>query len=82
VILSVSKMAALTEDSMPWLWQLVTGLSPQRLSFNPRLYCARFVVDEVATVQVFLRVLQFSPSVPFCGCSTLIHLSLADAVYL
>jgi len=54
IFFSVSKIPALTEDSMPWLWQLVAGLSPQRLRFNPRLYRARFVVDKVALVQVSL----------------------------
>jgi len=48
------KKPALTEDSMPWLSELVTGLSPQRLRFNPRLFRARFVVDEVALVQISL----------------------------
>jgi hypothetical protein len=39
---------------------LVAGLSPRRLGFDPGPFRVRFVVDEVAIGQGFLRVLRFS----------------------
>jgi hypothetical protein len=48
-------------EAIPWLRQLVTSLSLQRLRFHPRLPYVGFVVDKVALEQVFLQLLQFSP---------------------
>jgi len=39
-----------------WLSRLVAGLLPWRRRFDPRPVHVGFVVDKVATVQVFLRV--------------------------
>jgi hypothetical protein len=43
------------------LRQIGAGFLPQRSGFNPGSLQVRFVVDEVALEQVFLRVLRFSP---------------------
>jgi hypothetical protein len=44
----------------PWLRLLVAGLSPRRSNFSPWSIHVGFV-NKVALVQVFLRVLLFSP---------------------
>jgi hypothetical protein len=41
-------------EAMPWLRQLVAGLSPQRPGFVPESVHMGFVLDEVALGQVFL----------------------------
>jgi hypothetical protein len=64
---------------MPWLKRLFAGLSPQRPRFTPASVHVGFVVDKVATLQVSLRVLRFSLSVPFLLCSILIYLGLVGA---
>jgi hypothetical protein len=46
--------------AVPWPEQLVTGLSLQRLGFEPGSVHMGFA-DEVALGQIFLRVLQFYP---------------------
>jgi small ligand-binding sensory domain FIST len=43
---------------VPWLRQLVAGLSPRRTSFAPRSVSVELVVDEVALGQVSVRVLR------------------------
>ena len=48
-------------SSLPWLRQLVTGLSQWRSMFNPGPVHVRFLMDQVALGQDFLPVLQFSP---------------------
>jgi hypothetical protein len=48
--------------AMPWLKQLVAGLSPRRPGFATGSIHVGFVVDKVALAQVFLRVLQFCPA--------------------
>jgi len=45
---------------MPWLRQLVAGLSPQRLRFNPSLVHLGFGVDKVTLELMFLQALWFS----------------------
>jgi hypothetical protein len=47
--------------AVPWLWRLVTGLSPPQRRFAPGSVHVWYVVDEVALGQVSLRVLRFSP---------------------
>jgi hypothetical protein len=47
--------------AVPWLRQLVTGLSPRGPGFAPGSIRVGFMVDKVALRQVFLRVLRFSP---------------------
>ena len=47
--------------AVPWLRPLVSGQSLRRPGLYPRSVHVRFVVDEVALRQVFLRVLLFSP---------------------
>jgi hypothetical protein len=47
--------------ALPWLRSLVAGLSPRRPGFAPGSILMVFVVEKVALVQVFLRVLRFSP---------------------
>jgi len=42
---------------MPYLKQLVAGLSLQTSRFNPRLVYMGFMVDKVALGEVFSRVL-------------------------
>jgi hypothetical protein len=44
---------------MPWLRQLVSGVSPQRPGFDPRPMHVGYV-DYVALTQVSLQVLPFS----------------------
>jgi hypothetical protein len=52
-----------------WLRRLVAGLSPRRHGFAPGSAHVAFVVDKVAMVQVFLRVLRFPLSLSFHrGC--------------
>jgi hypothetical protein len=46
---------------MPWLRQLVAGLSPQRPKFAPRSIHMGFVEDRVALGQGFLLVIWFFP---------------------
>jgi hypothetical protein len=46
--------------AMPWLRQLVIGLSPQQPKFMPSSVDVRFVVDRVALEEIFLRILHFS----------------------
>lgn len=41
--------------------RLVTGLSPRRPGFNPGPIHFGFVINKLASVQVFLQVLQLSP---------------------
>jgi hypothetical protein len=48
-------------QALPWLSQLVAGLSPRRPGLNPGSVNVGFVVDKVALRQVFHRVLRFSP---------------------
>jgi hypothetical protein len=48
-----------------WRRRLVAGLSRWRSGFNSRLVLLRSLVDEVAVVQVFIRVLRFPLSVSF-----------------
>jgi hypothetical protein len=48
-------------NAVPWLRGLVPDVLPQRPGFNPGSVLVGFVVDKVALVQVFLRVLRFSP---------------------
>jgi hypothetical protein len=48
--------------AVPWLRQLVTGLSPRIHRFTLGSVHAGFVVDKVALGQVSLRVLRFSPA--------------------
>jgi hypothetical protein len=45
--------------AMPWLTQLVTGLSPRRPGFDPRSVHVGFVVDKVALGQVFSEYFGF-----------------------
>jgi hypothetical protein len=47
--------------AVPWLRQLVAGLSPRRPGFDPGSFNVGFVVDRLALGQVFPRVLRFSP---------------------
>jgi hypothetical protein len=47
-------------SGVPWLRQLVAGLSPQRPTFNPRLVLLGFLVGKVTLEQVFLQALWFS----------------------
>jgi hypothetical protein len=47
--------------AVPWLRQLVAGLSPRRPGLDPGSVHVGFVVDKVTLGQVFLRVLRFSP---------------------
>jgi hypothetical protein len=47
--------------TVPWLRRLVSGLPPRRPGFDPGSVHVGFVVDKVALVQVFPRVLRFSP---------------------
>jgi hypothetical protein len=39
--------------AVPWLRQLVTGLSPRRSGFDPQSVYVGFVVDKVVLGQVF-----------------------------
>ena len=48
-------------QTVPWVGQLIAGLSPPELVFDPRSVDVGFVVDNVALGQVSLQVLQFSP---------------------
>jgi hypothetical protein len=57
-----------------WLRQFVTGLSPQRLRFNPRLVCVVFVVDEVHWSRCISEYLCFPLSGSFYHCSILIFI--------
>jgi hypothetical protein len=57
----VKNTCNISSKAMPWLRQLVSGLSPQRPMFVPRSLHVRFVVDRVALGQVFLQVFWFSP---------------------
>jgi hypothetical protein len=57
-------------QAVPWLRQLVTGLSPRRPGFNPGSVHVGFVVDKVALGQGFPQVLQFPLSISFHQCST------------
>jgi hypothetical protein len=49
--------------AVPWLKQLVTGLSPQRPEFDLRLVHVVFVVDKVALGQVFSKYVSFPVSI-------------------
>jgi hypothetical protein len=57
---------------MPWLRWLGAGSSPRNPGFNRRAVDVVFVVDGVASVQLFHAVLQFPLSVSSCLCSTLV----------
>jgi hypothetical protein len=46
---------------MPWLRQLIVGLSPWKPRFTPRSVHVGFVIDKVTLGCVFLQVFQFSP---------------------
>jgi hypothetical protein len=46
---------------MPWLRQLVVGLSPRRPGFTPGSIHVGIVVDKVTLGQVVLQVLRLSP---------------------
>jgi hypothetical protein len=58
--------------ALPWLGQLVTGLSSQRSGYDP-LPVMAFRVDEVALRKVFCRVVEFTPSLSFNQCSVLCY---------
>ena len=45
---------------VPWVGQLVACLSPQRPQLDLREVHVRYVVDKVALIQAFLRILWFS----------------------
>jgi hypothetical protein len=47
--------------AVPWLRELVAGLSSQRPGFNPGSVYVGFVVEKMALGQVFPLVLRFSP---------------------
>jgi hypothetical protein len=47
--------------AVPWLMQLIAGLSKRRPGFVHRSARVGFVEDKVALRQVFLRVLRSSP---------------------
>jgi hypothetical protein len=49
------------QKAVPWLRQLVAGLSPRRPGFDHGSVHVRFVVDKVALGQAFPRVFRFSP---------------------
>ena len=51
-------------DAVPWLRQLVAGLSPHRLGFDPWSFHARSVVDKVALGQFFSEYFGLFLSVP------------------
>jgi hypothetical protein len=60
--------------AVPWLKKFGLGFSPWSLGFDPRRFIVRFVVDEVALRQVFLRVYSGLPCYSsFHHCSILIH---------
>jgi hypothetical protein len=44
-----------------WIRRLVADLSPLRPWFSPELVHVRFVVDQVAPGQVFLRIFRSHP---------------------
>jgi hypothetical protein len=48
--------------SRPCLRRLITGLSSKSPQFDPRSVCVRFVVEELALRQVFLKVLPSYPN--------------------
>jgi hypothetical protein len=50
-----------TGGAVPWLRQLVAGLSPRSPGFVTGSIHVGFVVEKVALGQVSLRVLRFSP---------------------
>lgn len=47
--------------AMPWLRQLVTGLSSQRSGYDPLPVHVAFRVDELVLGKVFCRVVEFIP---------------------
>jgi hypothetical protein len=47
--------------AMPWPRQVITGLSPQRSGFSPRVVHVAFVVAKVALGKAFVPVFQFPP---------------------
>jgi hypothetical protein len=57
---------------MPWLSRSVSGLCLRRPGFDFRSIRVRFALDEVAPVQVLLRVLLFPLSMSLHQCSTLV----------
>jgi len=63
---------ALSLRPPPWLRRSVSGLCLRRPGFDLRSVRVRFAVDEVAPVQVLLRVLLFPLSISFYQCSTLV----------
>jgi len=65
---------------MPWLRQLVSGISPQRPGFDPRPMHVGYM-DYVDLTQASLLVLQFSPFGINSKFSTLIiHSSTINAI--
>jgi hypothetical protein len=55
------KTVTLKHKAVPWLRQLVAGLSLRKPGFDPGSVYVGFVVDKVALGQVFPRVVRFSP---------------------
>jgi hypothetical protein len=51
---SVSMVYQSSERTVPWVSQLVTGLSVWRPGFHPRPAHVRFVLNKVALGQIFL----------------------------
>jgi len=49
------------QKSAPCFWRLLAGLSQRKTGFYPSQVHVGFVVDEVTTGQVFLRVLLLYP---------------------
>jgi len=62
--------------SLPWLRRSVSGLSPRRPGFDPRLVHVRFVVHGVAVRQVYLQVPRSASPVSFHQYSIFIRQSL------
>jgi hypothetical protein len=64
--------------AIPWLRQLIAGLSLSRPKFDPRPVHVRFVVGKVALGQVFLQVYGFPLSVSFHHCSIHIFILISQ----
>ena len=63
--LNIMEILHLKSKALPWLRGSVIGLSQRMFGFYPRSFRVGFMVDRMAVGQVFLRLLQFSLSVPF-----------------
>jgi hypothetical protein len=59
--LYVIQVNAIFGMTMPWLRRFVVGPSSLTPEFNPSSVHVRFVMDQLAMRQVFLRVLHCSP---------------------